>query len=66
MYTPNGLQYWEIVAASGLCALGFLSLATLVSAAVAVFVTREPVPVRAPTAAPAATEGAAPQPAFAA
>lgn len=66
MYAPDGLQYWEIVAASGLCALGFLSVATLVSAAVAVFVTREPSPVRAPAAAPVAPADEARQPAYAA
>ncbi|QJW93866.1 hypothetical protein [Frigoriglobus tundricola] len=66
MYVPDGLQYWEIVAASGLCALGFLSVATVVSATVAVFATREPAPVRAPAAAPAAPASEARQPAYAA
>ena len=69
MYTPDGLQAWEIIVASGLCALGFLTVSTLISATFAVLVTREPAPARAPVAAPhpapASPTGEARQPAYA-
>lgn len=61
MYFPEGLQGWEIVAASGLCAAGFLSVATVIAVAFTLFVTRE----RAPAAEAAKARPAAPaQPAF--
>jgi hypothetical protein len=46
MYSPAGLEGWEIVAASGLCAAGFLCVATLIGVTIAYFTTREPSTVR--------------------
>ena len=62
MYSPVGLEAWEIVAASGLCAVAALIVGTLIGGAVAFFVTREPSPARA--LAPV-RPAPAPQPAFA-
>jgi hypothetical protein len=47
VYSPVGLQAWEIVVASGLCAVAALTIGTLIGAAVAFFVTRQPAPARA-------------------
>jgi len=62
VYNPVGLQGWEVVVASGLCAVVALSIGTTIGAAVALFVTRERAPVRA--AAPVRSAPAS-QPAYA-
>ena len=59
MYNPVGLQGWEIVAASGLCAIGFLMISAVVAGAMAWFFDRE----RAPAAKPVAAAKPAVQPA---
>ena len=52
MYSAAGLEAWEIIVASGLCAVGFLSVSTVFAVAFSIFVTREP---RAATAQVPAT-----------
>lgn len=52
MYSPAGLEGWEIVAASGLCALGFLAIATVFALGLSFVVLREPAPARARADAP--------------
>lgn len=37
----EGLRGWEIVAASGLCAVGMLSVATMIAVTFTLYVTRE-------------------------
>ncbi len=39
---PTGLDPWEIVAFSGLCAIGILSIAMLIGVTVSYIVMREP------------------------
>lgn len=62
MYSPAGLEGWEIVAASGLCAMLALCVFTLIAVIVTLFATRERGVARAPVAARPAVAPA--QPAF--
>ncbi|MBN9122766.1 MAG: hypothetical protein J0I06_27110 [Planctomycetes bacterium] len=54
MYNPAGLAGWEIVAASGLCALGFLTVSTLFAGTLAWMLDRESAPRPAAAPKPAA------------
>jgi hypothetical protein len=62
VYSPVGLQGWEIVAASGLFAVGFLAITTVISSALAYMVFRERVPAHRPVVAPTERPAALPQP----
>ena len=69
MYAPEGLQAWEIIVASGLCALGFLAASAIVTSTFIALVMREPSPARTPVAAsppPADLTAETRQPAYAA
>jgi hypothetical protein len=60
MYTPQGPEFYQIVAISAMCAVVMLAIASLFGAAVAHVVLREPRPVREPAEAPAAAPAAKP------
>jgi hypothetical protein len=62
VYSPVGLQGWEIVAASGLFAVGVLTVATVISSALAYLAFREKVPAHRPVVAPTERPAALPQP----
>jgi hypothetical protein len=50
MYPTAGLEFWEFVVASGICAMAALLIASIISVAFTYFVMREPthVSVQAP------------------
>ncbi len=68
MYNPVGLQGWEVAVASGLCAVGFLAVATGFAFTLAWFLDREHAPAARPVAATklVSQPTAAPAPEFAA
>ena len=57
MPLPTGLQSWEILALSAICAVGYLTIASLIGAGIACWVYRERAVATypAPTASPEAT-----------
>jgi hypothetical protein len=57
MYSPAGLEFWEIVAVSAMCAVGMLTLASIIGATVGYLFFREPKVVRHALAVPAAASG---------
>jgi hypothetical protein len=68
VYNPVGLEGWEIVAASGLCAIGFLMVSTVFAVTMAWFFDRERAPATKPVAVPkpAARPATSPAPEYAA
>jgi ABC-type sulfate transport system permease component len=46
MYSPAGLEFWEIVAVSAMCAVAMLAIASLIGATVGYLFFREPKAIR--------------------
>jgi hypothetical protein len=51
MYPAAGLEFWEVVVASGICAMAALLIASIISVAITYFVMREPALARELSAA---------------
>jgi hypothetical protein len=62
VYSPVGLQGWEIIAASGAFAVGVLGIATVIGAALAYLAFYEQAPANRPVVAPTERPVALPQP----
>ena len=60
MYPTAGLEFWEIVVASGICAMAALLIASIISVAFTYFVMREPTHVHVSVQAP--VRGQVPEP----